>query len=83
MVSYNGSINYTSSEFLCLNPTFNGRWFHIIDSIEGSAGRECLNPTFNGRWFHIDLTNYDSVHIEVLILLLMEDGFIFNLFGFS
>ncbi len=40
---------------------------------------ESLNPTFNGRWFHIILFFFNwFLHHNVLILLLMEDGFIFE-----
>ena len=62
-----------------LNPTFRGRWFHIhrIPNLGNSTNR-CLNPTFRGRWFHIDsIKGSDTLPKDVLILLFVEDGFIY------
>ena len=77
MVSYK-QCYFSVTPFNSLNPTFNGRWFHMISlALKAKKVKLSLNPTFNGRWFHInEIKRKCQNYPIVLILLLMEDGFI-------
>ncbi len=69
-------IEYKYSYCDGLNPCFNGRWSarKIKKNLQKSL-QLSLNPCFNGRWSARAKGKDTSVEeVEVLILVLMEDG---------
>ncbi len=57
-----------------LNPCFNGRWSRTKPGKTDMIMVMGLNPCFNGRWSRTRIMIMLSGLVQVLILVLMEDG---------
>ncbi len=61
--------------FDSLNPCFNGRWsLTLMKMLLMIVTIISLNPCFNGRWSLTMKANLFASCVQVLILVLMEDG---------
>ena len=61
---------------ICLNPYCSGRWSRTSGSVGGDNGWWCLNPYCSGRWSRTPLNVPLYLLIQVLILIVVEDGLV-------
>ena len=65
----------------CLNPYYTGRWFLLIGLDVLIENNPSLNPYYTGRWFLLfNLSIIMNNLFQVLILIILEDGFCFKLY---